>query len=80
MLTLGEEMLLLLFGRRRRQQQLETALANERLKGDIKQDYRVTRVDRGTWVGLTSIWDVPQAVGLYCSFGVAQARQWNIPN
>ena len=33
-----------------------------------------------TWVGLTWIWDVPQAVGLYCSSGAAQARQWNIPN
>ena len=33
-----------------------------------------------TWVGLTWIWDVPQAVGLYCSCSAAQARQWNIPN
>ena len=32
------------------------------------------------WVGLTWIWDVPQAVRLYCSCGAAQARQWNIPN
>ena len=29
---------------------------------------------------LTSIWNVPQAVKLYCSCGAAQARQWNIPN
>jgi len=33
-----------------------------------------------TWVWLTSIWDVQQAVGLYCSCSAAQARQWNIPN
>ena len=33
-----------------------------------------------TWVGLTSIWEVPQAVGLYGSCGAAQVRQWNIPN
>ena len=33
-----------------------------------------------TWVGFTWIWDVPQAVGLYCSCGAAQPRQWNIPN
>ena len=30
--------------------------------------------------GLTWIWDVPQAIGLYCSYGAAQTRQWNIPN
>ena len=29
---------------------------------------------------MTSIWDVPQAVGLHCSWGAAQARQRNIPN
>ena len=28
------------------------------------------------WVDLI----VPQADGLYCSCGAAQARQWNIPN
>ena len=29
---------------------------------------------------MTWILDVPQAVGLYCSYGAAQARQWNISN
>ena len=41
--------------------------------------YRVTHI-LADWVGLTSIWDVPQAVGLYCSCGAAQARQRNITN
>ena len=45
----------------------------------LKPMYRVTHL-LADWVGLTWIWDVPQAVGLYCSCGAAQARQWNIPN
>ena len=55
---------------------------------DDKMSYRIVLllgrkytgwpISSRTWVGLTSIWDVPQAIGLYCS--AAQARQWNIPN
>ena len=43
----------------------------------VRLTYRVTHL-LADLVDLDS--DVPQAVGLYCSCGAAQARQWNTPN